>query len=72
MINHPPHVSDGDPAKVTDTPSGAAGDLALQFDVNGTGAIDLAAVSDPNGVLNLNGDWTLETWIGPLQARSRI
>jgi len=58
VIDHPPHESDGDPSKVTDTPSGAAGDLALQF-----GGSDMAAVSDPNGVLNLNGDWTLEAWI---------
>ena len=43
---------------MTDTPSGAAGDLALQF-----GGADMAAVSDPNGVLNLDGDWTLEAWV---------
>jgi hypothetical protein len=63
VIDHPPYTSDGDPAKVNDTPSGAATDLALQFDVNGADAIDMAAVPDPNGVLNLNGDWTLEAWV---------
>jgi hypothetical protein len=26
-------------------------------------AIDMAAVWDPRGVLNLNGDWTLEAWV---------
>ena len=58
MINHPPYTTDGDPDKVNDTPSGAAGDLALQF-----GGSDMAVVSDPNGVLNLNKDWTLEAWV---------
>jgi hypothetical protein len=48
---------------VVDTPSGAAGDSAIQFDVAGVGESDMAAVSDPNGVLNLNGDWTLEAWV---------
>jgi hypothetical protein len=50
---------------VTDTPSGATNDLAIQFDVNGTGAADMAAVPDPNGVLNMDGDWTLEAWVKP-------
>jgi Concanavalin A-like lectin/glucanases superfamily len=70
VINHPPRVSSGGPnasgsgpAKVTDTPSGATNDLAIQFDVNGTGAADMAAVPDPSGVLNLDGDWTLEAWV---------
>jgi hypothetical protein len=58
VIQHPAHVTDGDPAKVNDTPSGAATDLALQF----AGA-DVAAVWDPNGVLNLTQDWTLEAWV---------
>lgn len=58
VIDHPPHQTDGDPTVVTDTPSGAAGDTSLQF-----GGADVAAVGDPNGVLNLNGDWTLEAWV---------
>lgn len=58
VINHPPYTSDGDPDKVNDTPSGAAGDLALLF-----GGSDMAAVWDPNGVLNMGGDWTLEAWV---------
>ena len=69
VINHPPYASSGGPlpsaagpAKVTDTPSGAAGDLAIQF--GGTASrTDLAAVWDPNGALNLDGDWTLEAWV---------
>src|SRR5207244_2984078 len=34
VITHPPFTSDGDPAKVTDTPSGTVGDYALQFGGN--------------------------------------
>ena len=70
VVNHPPRVSAGGPnasgagpAKVIDTPSGATNDLSLQFDVAGLGEADMAAVPDPNGVLNLNGDWTLEAWV---------
>lgn len=58
IVDHPPHESDGDPDKATDTPSQAANDRALQF----TGA-DVAVVEDPNGALNLDGDWTLEAWV---------
>jgi Concanavalin A-like lectin/glucanases superfamily len=69
VVDHPPFTTDGDPAKVPDTPSGAAGDLALLF-----GGADMAAVSDPNGTLNLDGDWTLEAWIkiGPAVDRGVI
>ncbi|MGI6458295.1 MAG: LamG domain-containing protein [bacterium] len=52
----------GDPAKVTDTPSGATGDLALQFAPTGT-ISDMAVVWDPDGVLNVTEDWTLEAWV---------
>lgn len=58
VIDNPPRETDGDPTKATDTPSGVKGDLALQF-----GGNDRAVVQDPNGVLNLNGDWTLESWV---------
>ncbi|MBI4660522.1 MAG: LamG domain-containing protein [Verrucomicrobia bacterium] len=58
VIEHPPHESDGDPGKVNDTPSGASADRSLQF-----GGSDMAAVWDPNGALNLDGDWTLEAWV---------
>jgi hypothetical protein len=71
VINHPPRIgasaggpkaSAAGPGVVTDTPSGAAGDLAVQF--GGTDlSVDMAAVSDPNGVLNMDGDWTLEAWV---------
>jgi len=73
VINHPPfqsnggpRPSEGGPAKVFDTPSQALGDLAVGFGVTqfgGEPAVDMAAVWDPNGVLNLNGDWTLEAWV---------
>ena len=55
---HVVHQSDGDPVKSTDTPSGAAGDLSLQF-----GGADRAVIQDPNGVLNMDQDWTLEAWV---------
>ena len=68
-VNHPPFTTDGAPPKVSDTPSGAADDLALSF-----GGADMAAVADPNGVLNLSDDWTLEAWIkiGPAVDRGII
>ena len=65
VIAHPPHETDGDPIKVADTPSGVAGDRALQFEGSKADGSDVAAVWDPNGVLNLDGDWTLETWVKP-------
>jgi len=61
-----PRPSPNGPAKLADAPSGAAGDLAVGFGVVPFGAgpaIDMAAVWDPRGVLNLNGDWTLEAWV---------
>lgn len=69
VIDHPPYASSGGPlpsgagpAKVNDTPSGATNDLAIQFG-GATYRTDMAAVSDPNGVLNLDTDWTLEAWV---------
>jgi Concanavalin A-like lectin/glucanases superfamily len=44
----------------------APGDLAVGFGVTriaGAPTVDLATVSDTNGVLNLDGDWTLEAWV---------
>ena len=71
VTNHPPRIgasaggpkaSTAGPGVVTNTPSGAAADRALQF--GGTDfSIDMAFVPDPNDVLNLNGDWTLEAWV---------
>ena len=61
-----PRPSPGGPVKVSDTPSAAAGDLAVGFGVTqfgGMPAADMAAVWDSGGVLNLNGDWTLEAWV---------
>lgn len=55
---HPPKRSDGVPTIATDSPSGQTGDTSLQF----TGT-QMAFVEDPNGVLNLTGDWTLEAWV---------
>ena len=73
VINHPPYQSAGGPrpsgvgtTKVVDTPSQALGDLAVGFGVaqfGGTPTVDMAAVWDPNGALNLDGDWTLEAWV---------
>jgi hypothetical protein len=71
VINHPPRIgasaggpkaSTAGPAVVTDTPSGAAGDLALRFGSTDF-SVDMAYVPDTNDVLNLNGDWTLEAWV---------
>lgn len=62
IIDHPLMENMGDPAKVTDTPSGATGDLALQFAPTGT-ISDMAVVWDPDGVLNVTEDWTLEAWV---------
>ena len=69
VINHPPYSSSGGPlpsaagpVKATDTPSGAANDLAIQFGGT-TFRTDMAAVWDPNGVLSLDADWTLEAWV---------
>lgn len=61
-----PRPSPSGPARLSDTPSGAVGDLAVGFGVAnfaGAPATDMAAVWDPKGVLNLNGDWTLEAWV---------
>lgn len=73
VINNPPFQSAGGPAPslggplpVGDTPSGAAGDLSVGFGLSLFGerpAVDMATVQDPNGFLNLNGDWTLEAWV---------
>lgn len=71
VINHPPRIgasaggpqaSTAGPSVVSDTPSGAAGDRAIQFG-GADLSVDMAAVGDPNGVLNLDGDWTLEAWV---------
>jgi hypothetical protein len=69
VIDHPPYASSGGPlpsgagpVKVNDTPSGATNDLALQFGGT-TYRTDMAAVWDPNGVLSLDADWTLEAWV---------
>ena len=64
VVTHPPYANDGDPAKVNDTPSAAATDIALQF----AGSDTRQTVSDPNGILNLDGDWTLED-LGKIQHR---
>lgn len=71
VTNHPPRIgasaggpkaSGSGPAVVIDTPSAAANDLAIQF--GGTDAsVDMAHVPDPNGVLNLDADWTFEAWV---------
>ena len=71
VINHPPRIgasaggpkaSAAGPDIVTNTPSGAAADRAIQFG-GADLSVDMAAVWDPNGALNLNGDWTLEAWV---------
>ena len=71
VINHPPRIgasaggpkaSAAGPGVVTNTPSGAAADGAVQFG-GADFSTDMAFVQDPNGVLNLNGDWTLEAWV---------
>ncbi|MCI0534280.1 MAG: LamG domain-containing protein [Verrucomicrobiales bacterium] len=71
VIDHPPRIgasaggpqaSAAGPAVVNDTPSGAAADRAIQFG-GADLSVDMAAVWDPNGVLNLDGDWTLEAWV---------
>lgn len=54
----PPKRSAGSPTIATDSPSGAANDTSLQF----TGT-EMAVVEDPNGVLNLTADWTVEAWV---------
>jgi hypothetical protein len=73
VMSYTPHESSGGPrpspsgpSKLSETPSGAAGDLAVGFGVarfGGTPATDMAAVWDPKGALNLNRDWTLEAWV---------
>jgi hypothetical protein len=71
VTNHPPRIgasaggpkaSGAGPGVVTNTPSGAVDDLSIQFGSTDL-SVDMAAVWDPNGVLNLDGDWTLEAWI---------
>lgn len=71
VINRPPRIgasaggpraSNAGPGVVTNTPSGALADSALQF--GGTDfSVDMAFVPDTNDVLNLDGDWTLEAWV---------
>jgi hypothetical protein len=71
VITHPPRIgasaggpkaSAAGPAVVTDTPSGAATDRAMQFGSTDFSA-DVAFVRDTNDVMNLNADWTLEAWV---------
>jgi hypothetical protein len=61
-----PRPSGGGPVKVSDTPSAGPSDLAVGFGTvqfAGAPATDMAAVQDPQGVLNLNSNWTLEAWV---------
>lgn len=59
ILTNPLRENAGMPTRnTTNTPSGAAGDIALGF----SGA-QMAVVQDPNGVLNMDGDWTLEAWV---------
>ncbi len=59
VVENPPQESTGAPGIVDDSPSGAAGDTALEF----SGA-QLAIVNDPEGIMNFSdGDWTLEAWV---------
>jgi hypothetical protein len=55
------------PQFVADSPSGQAGDYSLFFDGN-----DRIEVPDPNLVVNLPGDFTIQAWVkvGPLAARN--
>jgi hypothetical protein len=76
VIDHPPRIgasaggpkaSGAGPSVVDDTPSGGAADLALQLGGDDFSA-DMAYVPDPEGVLNMDGDWTLEAWVKPAAA----
>ncbi len=51
---------------VSDSPSGADWDTALQF----TGR-EYALVVDPDGILEFEADWTLEAWIKPAFVEGR-
>lgn len=71
IINHPPRIgasaggpkaSAAGPGVVNDTPSGAANDFSVRYGSTDL-SVDVATVQDPNGVLNLDGDWTLEAWV---------
>jgi hypothetical protein len=73
VVTHPPRTgasaggpkaSAAGPGVVTDTPSSATTDRSIQFGSTDL-STDIVTVQDPNGVLNLDGDWTLEAWVKP-------